>query len=43
MRPFSSQVLSALQHMHTMGVVHLDIKPENVFMRDSKDCTSVVT
>ena len=27
-------VLKALEHMHGLGLVHLDVKPENIFVRD---------
>jgi serine/threonine protein kinase len=28
-------VLSALQHIHPLGIIHRDIKPENIFIQDT--------
>ena len=32
--PLLSQLASALQHVHSCGVAHRDVKPENVIFAD---------
>ncbi|THD21307.1 Serine/threonine kinase [Fasciola hepatica] len=31
---FVEQILLGIQHMHSLGVVHLDLKPENIMIED---------
>ncbi|KAL5482196.1 hypothetical protein EMCRGX_G022491 [Ephydatia muelleri] len=31
---YLKQILSGLQHMHSKGIVHLDLKPENIVLKD---------
>jgi serine/threonine protein kinase len=31
-RALFKQLLSGIQHLHTMGLAHLDIKPENILI-----------
>lgn len=33
------EVLSALEHLHQLGLIHCDIKPENIFLRRGEDAT----
>lgn len=40
-RSFMRGALGGLQHIHDGGLIHLDIKPENLVLRDSTDLSSV--
>eukprot|EP00612_Vaucheria_litorea_P003110 CAMPEP_0171462714 /NCGR_PEP_ID=MMETSP0945-20130129/6635_1 /TAXON_ID=109269 /ORGANISM="Vaucheria litorea, Strain CCMP2940" /LENGTH=259 /DNA_ID=CAMNT_0011989283 /DNA_START=454 /DNA_END=1233 /DNA_ORIENTATION=+ len=32
-----SEVLQAVEHLHSLGIIHFDIKPENIIMRDCQN------
>ncbi len=34
-RFYSSELISGLEHLHSLGIVHLDLKPENVLLSHS--------
>ena len=36
-RRLITQLLSALRHLHALGVIHRDIKPQNILLRSSDD------
>ena len=36
------KVVEGMLHLHTKGVLHRDMKPENIFMRDKEDPVSCV-
>lgn len=33
------QILQAVEHLHSQGIVHFDIKPENILLRNRGDST----
>ena len=39
--PCIRQLLEGLSELHKNGVVHMDIKPENIFMLERRDRASV--
>lgn len=40
---YFSQIRSAIQHMHSLDMVHLDIKPDNILLKDTYSCSVVLT
>jgi p70 ribosomal S6 kinase len=41
-RIFSRDVLTALSHVHRVGLVHLDLKPEHIYLQTFKDQTRAI-
>eukprot|EP00834_Sanchytrium_tribonematis_P003676 NODE_151_length_15465_cov_0.405376.p6 type:complete len:321 gc:universal NODE_151_length_15465_cov_0.405376:7769-6807(-) len=42
MRTMMYQILSALKYLHSHGYAHLDIKPDNIYIKQENDLTQIV-
>ena len=42
MYPVANQLRKALQHMHRAGLVHLDVKPDNLVLDTARMCLRVI-